>query len=153
MAREIYLEGIPSCELQAEMVQRAIERTERSIAAMELSLEQMRAKQVARKKELERQEARREEGSPEPQPMPETLGQDQPKPDDAPGRFSCGAALRAGSSAGPSTGSDAPAPGGAKPDETPLTPAVVAHLRDLCLRSLRGEISAPMTGGQEKEGA
>jgi hypothetical protein len=55
--RELYLEGIPSAELQAEMVYRAIARTDKAIAAAELSLVQMRAKQIARQKELARQKA------------------------------------------------------------------------------------------------
>lgn len=153
VARELYLEGIPAAELEAELVERAIRRTDRNIAAMELALAAMRAKQVARQRELARQAVRRAGGSSARPPRRETLGKSQPKPVAAPDRSNCADALRAGSSAGPSTGSDAPAPGGAKPDETPLTPAVVAHLRDWCLRSLQGEISAPRPGGQEKEGA
>jgi hypothetical protein len=58
IARELYLEGIPSAELEAEMVCRAIARTDKAIATAELSLAQMRAKQIARQKELARQKAR-----------------------------------------------------------------------------------------------
>jgi hypothetical protein len=58
IARELYLQGIPSAELEAEMVCRAIARTDQAIARAELSLAQMRTKQIARQKELARQKAR-----------------------------------------------------------------------------------------------
>ena len=55
IARELYLEGIPSAELQAEMICRAITKTDKAIERAELSIKQMRAKQESRRRELARQ--------------------------------------------------------------------------------------------------
>ena len=124
MAIELYLEGVPASDMHLEMLRRAIDRDAAKIGNAEALLAHLRQKHAGRALEYARQLQRLHGAKPEGK-----------------------------ASAGPSTGSDAPAPGGAKPDETPLTPAVVAHLRDWCLRSLQGEISAPRPGGQEKEGA
>ena len=48
IALELYLEGIPSGELELEMVRRAYSRTEIQIGLLALTLERMRAKQAAR---------------------------------------------------------------------------------------------------------
>ena len=75
IALELYLEGIPSGELELEMVRRAYSRTEIQIGLLALTLERMRAKQAARQAEIARQqvrmEQRRREGGHQFDPLPE----------------------------------------------------------------------------------
>ena len=61
IALELYLEGIPSGELELEMVRRAYSRTEIQIGLLALTLERMRAKQAARQAEIARQQVRIEQ--------------------------------------------------------------------------------------------
>jgi hypothetical protein len=52
------LAEIPAWELEAELLVRAIARTETKICAHELALAHMRAKQISRQRELARQLAK-----------------------------------------------------------------------------------------------